>query len=411
MSDFAKKIRTQFPLFSGENTVPHYLDSAASAQKPAVVIERLSNFLKYEHANIHRGAYALSANATDNYEKAREGVAKFISANASSIIFTKGTTESINLVSYALQRSLKKDDKILVSLIEHHSNIVPWQLLKQRIGVDVVFSDITDDAELDLIKYKKNLLEYKPKIVAICQVANSFGTVMPLEEIIFEAHKVGALVLVDAAQSIQHKAIDVKKLDADFLVFSGHKIYGPTGIGVLYVKPGIEERLEPFQGGGDMISNVSIEGSTWAEFPQKFEAGTPPIAEAIALGSAVDFVSSVGLSAIEQHERELFIQAWELLSKEEGVVLYGAAKKHGTSSGKQVSIIPFNVTGIHPHDVSTIVDSLNVQIRAGHHCAMPALKRLGLESSARASIGMYNQIEDFQVLVEGIRKAKKMFIG
>lgn len=404
-------IRDQFPIFSKNKVSPlHYLDSAASAQKPSCVIDRISTYLSTQHANIHRGAYELSASATNYYDQARAKVAQFVGATrARDVIFTKGATEAINLVASALQNQFKPGDTIAVTLLEHHSNIVPWQLLAKRANLNIEWINITDHAQLDLEDFSRVLKEYKPKLVALTQVSNSFGTVLPVNKLIEQAHSHGAFVLVDAAQAIQHISINVSESQVDFLVFSGHKMYGPTGIGGLYVSPKVVDLLEPYQGGGDMISMVSIEGSEWAEPPAKFEAGTPPIAEAIALGEAVDFINSVGLKNIKNHEEELFIKAWHLLLAEKDLILYGAATILGAESGMQSSIIPFNMKGVHPHDLSTVVDSNNVQIRAGHHCAMPALKRLGIQASARASIGMYSDISDFEALLDGIGRARKVF--
>jgi cysteine desulfurase/selenocysteine lyase len=401
-------IRAAFPLFGRKKS--HYLDSAASTQKPAAVIERISNYLSYEHANIHRGAYSLSADATDNYDEAKIKIAKYIGAeNEKSLIYTRGTTEGVNLIANAYEDNFEEGDFILLTLLEHHSNIVPWQLLAKRKKLNLIYADITEHAELDVNDFLRKLKDHKPKLVSFTHVANSFGTVFPIEELTDEAKKVGAKVFIDAAQSVQHKKLNVSKLEVDFLAFSGHKIYGPTGIGILYVKPGNEEFLKPYQSGGDMISNVTIGGSEWAAFPQKFEAGTPAIAEAIALGTAIDFISEVGLEKIIAHENKLFAEAFELLSKQTDLTLYGPAVKHGASSGNQASIISFNLKGVHAHDLSTVADTFNVQIRAGHHCAIPALNRLKIPSSARASIGMYSCIEDFEILVEAAKKAKTMF--
>ena len=401
-------IRSQFPIF--QSIKPHYLDTAASSQKPTQVIERIRSYFSNEHANIHRGAYALSAIATENYEKSKVKVAEFIGAeNASRIIFTKGATESINLAASAYADNFKEGDSILITLLEHHSNIVPWQMLAKKRKLNLHFTNITNNAQIDMEDFRAKLKSHKPKLAAFTHIANSFGSISPAAEMIMEAQKVGAKVLLDAAQSVQHEEIDVRKLGVDFLAFSGHKIYGPTGIGVLYVKPGLEEFMTPYQGGGDMISYVSTEGSGWADFPQCFEAGTPPIAEAIALGEALDFLSQLGINNIKSHEQALFIKAWDLLSKHEGLTLYGPAAEFGPAALMQASIISFNLAGVHAHDLSTVADTYNVQIRAGHHCAMPALKKLGIASSARASIGVYSDISDFEALLEAVDRAKSLF--
>lgn len=399
-------IRTQFPIFS---TWPRghlaYLDTAASSQKPKCVIDRLEHYLSFEHANIHRGAYALSSEATENYERSRNRVAAFLNApTPKSLVFTRSTTESINLVAYAYEKFFKSGDVILLTLLEHHSNIVPWQLLAKRKGLKIIFADIDAHGALDLNDLQKKLKEYKPKLLAITHVANSLGTVVPLAEIIPLARAQGCKVLVDAAQSVVHMKLDLQALDPDFLVFSGHKLYGPTGIGILYARPGLLDEMDPFQGGGDMISSVTVDGSTWAEAPQKFEAGTPAIAEAIALGTAVDFVDSIGRERIAAHEKRLVEEAFLLLSKEPGVTLYGPI----TKGLEQSSVLSFNVAGIHPHDLASIGDKHSVQFRAGHHCAMPTLKRLGIPASARISFGVYSCSEDLPPLIETIREAKKI---
>ena len=412
--DSGREMRRLFPIFaepseqSSVRPLPmHYLDSAASSQKPKVVIDRLCEYLSFQHANIHRGAYALSGEATKSYEKARGKIAEHINAKLSSeVVFTKGATESINLVCYALENYFREGDTILLTLLEHHSNIVPWQLLAKRKGLRLEFADISDDASLNVLDFKEKIERIRPKFCSFAHVANSFGSVLPIAELIDLCHGVGAKVMVDAAQSIAHMKIDVQALRCDFLVFSGHKMYGPTGIGALYVQGDMYQHMQPFQGGGDMISAVTVDGSTWAEPPQKFEAGTPPIAEAIALGAAVDFMAGIGIEEVAQYENELLSRALQLLRKEKGVTLYGPA---ALDCGEQASIIAFNVHGVHPHDLASIADSLNVQIRAGHHCAMPALARLGLQSTARASIGMYSCLDDFEALCEAIRRSINVF--
>lgn len=402
-----KSIRSEFPIFGAQTNKPLcFLDSAASSLKPRIVIDRMANYLGLEHANIHRGAYQLSSQATINYELARGKLARFLNAkNDEEIIFTKGATESINLVAGALWKYFAPGDVILLSLLEHHSNIVPWQILANRCGLKVDFVDISADGALDLASLRQKLKELKPKLVSLTCVSNAIGTNLPLTDVVELVKASGAKLMLDACQAAGHMPLDVQLLNCDFLAFSGHKIYGPTGIGVLYVKENNYVDLEPYQGGGDMISQVTIEGSTWAEAPRKFEAGTPPIAEAIGLGVAVDFIQSLGFSQIMRHDRELFEVAFEMLRKEPGVTLYGPANV----GGKQTSILSFNVTGVHPHDFATVADSFNVQVRAGHHCALPLLKRLGLQATARASLGVYNCREDFETLLEAIRKAYKMF--
>jgi len=401
-------IRGEFPMFSkgGDLGTLHYLDSAASSLKPRSVIERLSYYLSFQHANIHRGAYALSAGATELYHGARGTVAKFLNAASErSVVFTKGSTQAINLVAHALEGEFKAGDTILLTKLEHHSNIVPWQLLAKRRDIGVQFAEIRSDASLDVQDFKSKLQSERPKLVCFTSTSNAFGSIFPVQELISLAHSAGSWVLLDASQAVMHRRVDVQTLDADFLVFTGHKIYGPTGIGVLYAKEELLERMQPFEGGGDMIAEVTTEGSTWAEYPRKFEAGTPPIAEAIGLGAALDFVSAIGLERIESHERKVFDYAWSLLSKEPGVKLYGPA----TNAGEQGPIVPFTIDGVHPHDFATVADSFGVQVRAGHHCAMPAMRALNLTATARASIGVYSMTSDFDALLQAIQHAKRLF--
>lgn len=402
------ELRAQFPIFRQLGMAMAYLDTAASTQKPQVVIDRLCKFLSVEHANIHRGAYRLSAHATDLYEQARQKIASFVNAkSASEIVFVRGATEAVNLVSHGIEPHIKRGDVILLSLLEHHSNIVPWQMLAKRSGAQVIFSDVTDSGELDVADLKGKLRSHRPRILGITSISNALGTVVPLAEIIPVAHEVGAQVLVDGAQGVLHSLLDVQSLDIDYLVASGHKMYGPTGIGFLYGKANLLDRLEPSQGGGGMIAQVAVEGATWAEVPAKFEAGTPAIAEAVALGTAVDFLQSIQGEALHRHEASVLQYGYELLRREAGVTIHGPI----ATGGQQVSILSFSVDGVHPHDVSTILDSHDVQIRAGHHCAMPLLKRLHLPATARASVGAYSVKEDFDRLVEGVREVKRLFKG
>ncbi len=398
-------VRSLFPFFT-EGPAGCYLDSAATTQKPSVVLDSLNHTLIHWNANVHRGAYRLSAHASELYDAARSKVAKMIGAkSASSIVFVRGTTEAINLVARGAENFFQAGDVILLSLLEHHSNIVPWQMLAKRRGLKIVFTDITDDGYLDLNDFRHKVTTLKPKLVAITQLANSLGTVTPLEEIVPFARAAGAQVLVDGAQGITHLGIDVEALGCDYYVFSGHKMYGPTGIGVLYGRAEALEKLEPVQGGGDMISYVSTDGSGWAEIPQRFEAGTPAFPEAIALGAAVDFLASFERSALIEHEKHLVDAAVEMLKKEEGITLYGPA----STGGRQVAVVTFSIDTVHPHDFATIADTHNVQVRAGNHCAMPTLRRLGVQATVRLSFGVYSSPRDLDAVRSAIREARALF--
>lgn len=360
----------------------------------------------HHNANVHRGAYRLSAEASELYDQARGKVARMIGAPSErSIIFVRGATEAINLVAYSSEHLFSPGDTILLSLLEHHSNIVPWQLLAKRRGLQIAFADITDDGRLDIDDFRAKLSALKPKLVAVTQLSNSLGTVTPIEELVALAKSAGAQVLVDGAQGVTHLGVDVQALGCDYYVFSGHKMYGPTGIGVLYGRPERLEALQPFQGGGDMISYVSIEGSGWAEIPQRFEAGTPAFAEAIALGTAADFLGRFDRAEILAHEAALISEACELLASEEGVVLYGPA----TRGEEQRAVVSFSMDSVHPHDFATIADSHNIQVRAGNHCAMPTLRRLGVQATVRLSFGLYSCREDLLAVRNVIREARKLF--
>ena len=398
-------IRQEFPIFSESGQLPlAYLDSAASAQKPRVVIEAMNDFLSKEYSNIHRGAYKLSSQATTNYENTRAKVASFLNAvSEKEIVFTRGTTESINLVAYSFGEILSTGDAILLTELEHHSNIVPWQILAERKGLKLGFVPINSNTELKMDVFEKKLTELQPKLVAVTQQSNAYGTIVPVKQIIEAAHKQGAKVLVDAAQSVVHQQIDVQALDVDFLAFSGHKLYGPTGVGVLYAKAALLDAMPPFLGGGDMIESVDLSGSIWAQAPAKFEAGTPPIAEVIGLNAAIDFVGQIGFSEIAKRDAELTKQAYAILSAFSEVELYGAG------GDMQSGIVSFNIKNAHPHDFSTIADSFNVQLRAGFHCAMPALRALGLTATARISFGIYNQEQDLLQLEDAVKKAIRLF--
>jgi cysteine desulfurase/selenocysteine lyase len=317
----------------------------------------------------------------------------------------RGATEAINLVAYASEHLFSPGDVILLTLLEHHSNIVPWQMLAKRRGLKVAFVDITADGRLDMSDLRQKLEVLKPKLLACTQLANSLGTVTSIEEIVTLGRSAGAQVLVDGAQGVTHLGVDVDRLGCDYYVFSGHKMYGPTGIGVLYGRPERLAALQPFQGGGDMISYVSVEGSGWAEVPQRFEAGTPAFPEAIALGSAVDFMNRFSREDIKSHEQELVSSAIEMLAREPGVTLYGP----GAQGGQQMAVVSFSIEGVHPHDFATIADSLNIQVRAGNHCAMPTLRRLGVQATARMSFGIYSDVGDLERVIASIREARRLF--
>ena len=379
-----------------------YLDNGATTQKPRVVIEALSQFYEQSNANIHRGVHWLSQHATDRYEEGREAVRRLLNApSARDIVFTRGTTESINLVAQTWGLSLKPGDEILVTGMEHHSNIVPWQLLGERTGAVLRHARVLDDGQLDVEDFR-NQLNSRTRLVGIAHVSNALGTVNPVDDLIRMAHGVGALALVDGAQAVAHARVDVQAMDCDFYAFSGHKIYGPPGIGALYVRGSILAGLPPWQGGGDMIRTVSFERSTWADGPQRFEAGTANIAGAVVLGAAIDYVMDIGLDRIAAHEAVLLAEATERMQALSGVRIVGTAPH-------KAGILSFLVDGIHPHDLGTILDTEGVAIRAGHHCAMPLMTRFGIPGTARASLALYNDSRDIDALVAGVQKAQKLF--
>jgi cysteine desulfurase/selenocysteine lyase len=389
------------PLPGGRRLV--YLDNAATTQKPQAVIDAESDFYRRSNANIHRGVHWLSQHATDLHEAGRERVRRFINArHADEVVFTRGTTESINLVAQSWGRAnLKPGDEILVTGMEHHSNIVPWQLLCAQTGTVLKFVPVTDRGELDLDAFAR-LLGPRTRLVGVAHVSNALGTVNPIEAMIRQAHAAGALVLVDGAQAVAHQAVDVQALDSDFYAFSGHKLYGPTGIGVLHGRRELLAAMPPWQGGGDMIRTVAFEGSTWAEPPQRFEAGTPNIAGVIGLAAAIDYVEGVGLERIAAHEQALLAAATAGVAALPGIRLIGTADA-------KAAILSFVVDGIHPHDLGTILDNEGVAIRAGHQCAMPLMTRFGIPGTARASFGIYNGIQDVDALVAAIVKAQQLF--
>ncbi len=407
-SDFrplnVEAIREDFPIFA--DTPPlAFLDSAASTQTPRPVVEAMDAYYDTYRSNIHRGIYRISEEATEQYERARQKVTGLINSERSSqIVFTRNTTESINLVAYSWGSvNIKQGDEIVLTVLEHHSNLVPWQMLAQRTGAKLRFLEITDGGLLDFTQLR-DVLSEKTKLVAITHVSNVLGTINPIQSVIDAAHAAGAKVIVDAAQSVPHFHVDVQQLDCDFLAFSGHKMCGPTGVGVLYGKLDLLEEMPPFLGGGSMIRSVERDISTYADVPAKFEAGTPSIAEAIGLGSAVDYIIQAGLASIHVHEQELLKHAHKCLQEIEGITLYGPAPH------QKAGVISFNMEGIHPHDVAGILDTQNIAIRAGHHCAQPLMKKLGVIATARASFYLYNTLEDVDRLYEGLQKAQALMI-
>jgi cysteine desulfurase/selenocysteine lyase len=403
----AADIRKDFPILArrvhGKPLV--YLDSTASSQKPYRVIEAMSAYYETINANVHRGVYEISEEATAGMEKARVKVARFINARQSKqIIFTRNTTESINLVSYSWgTTNISAGDLIVLTEMEHHSNLVPWQLLAQRTGARLEFVPTTDEGLLQLDMYEQ-LLQQQPKLVAFTHMSNVLGTINPAQQMIAQAHAAGATVLIDAAQSVPHMPVDVQSLDADFLCFSSHKMLGPTGIGVLYGKRDLLEAMPPFMGGGDMIRTVGLRQSTWNDLPWKFEAGTPSIAEAIGLGAAIDYLNDLGMANVRQHEQEITAYAMAQLQSVPGLTIYGPdAMQRG-------GVISFTLGDIHPHDLASILDQeVGVAVRAGHHCAQPLMERFGLAATARASFYVYTVREDIDVLIQGLHKALQIF--
>ncbi|GAC1566398.1 MAG: cysteine desulfurase [Ktedonobacteraceae bacterium] len=403
----AAEIRKDFPILSrqvhGKPLV--YLDSTSSSQKPLAVIEAMSAYYETTHANVHRGVYEISEEATAKMERARVKVARFINARQSKqIIFTRNTTESINLVAYSWgNANITAGDLIVLTEMEHHSNLVPWQLLAQRAGARLEFVPITDDGLLRLDVYKQ-LLQQQPKLVAFTHMSNVLGSINPAREMIAQAHATGAVVLLDAAQSVPHMPVDVQALDVDFLCFSSHKMLGPTGIGVLYGKRDLLEAMPPFMGGGDMIRTVSLRESTWNDLPWKFEAGTPAIAEAIGLGAAVDYLNALGMENVRAHEETITAYAMQQVRQVPGLTIYGP------DASQRGSVISFTLGDIHPHDLASILDQeVGVAIRAGHHCAQPLMERFGLSATARASFYVYTIAEDIDTLVRGLHKALEIF--
>ncbi|MBC1716445.1 cysteine desulfurase [Listeria welshimeri] len=402
-----QKIRADFPILDQEiNEKPlAYLDNAATSQKPKQVIEALTHYYEFDNANVHRGVHTLAARATDAYESARVKVAKFIHAReVAEIIFTRGTTSAINLVvdSYA-EANIEAGDEIVISYLEHHSNLIPWQQLAKRKGAVLKYIELEEDGTISVEQAKKTIGE-KTKIVALAHVSNVLGTITPIREIAAIAHKFGAVILVDGAQAVPHMEVNVVDLDADFYAFSGHKMMAPTGIGALYGKRELLDAMEPTEFGGEMIDFVELYDSTWKELPWKFEAGTPIIGGAIALGAAIDYLAEVGLANIHAHEQALASYAIEEMSKIEGITIYGPK-----DASKRCGLVTFNLEGAHPHDIATILDEDGIAIRAGHHCAQPLMKWLDVSSTARASFYIYNKKEEIDALIDGLKLTKEYF--
>mgnify|MGYP006123705229 FL=1 len=400
MNHFSTDIKADFPIFNSSDLI--YLDNASTTQKPSKVLEEIDSFYKETNANVHRAIYSIGNEATRRFESAREKVAKFINAPSSKeIVFTSGATESINLLARSLVSNLEPGDEILLSAMEHHSNIVPWQMMAEKFKVKIKYLPINKIGELDL-NNSEQYFTSRTKIVSITHISNVLGTINPIEDLAKMAHKVGALFISDGAQGVPHMQVNVAKLGCDFYAFSGHKMLGPTGIGVLWGKTKLLEELDPFMGGGEMIETVSFEESTWNEIPYKFEAGTPNIAQAVGLGAAVDYLDSIGMKNIQEHEKKLTDYAFNKIKDIEGIRIHGSSKK---KSG----VISFNIKDIHPQDLAQFLDQDNIAIRVGHHCAQPLLSLLNETSTARISFYIYNSEEDIDKFCDSMIKIKTYF--
>ncbi len=394
----AARVRKDFPFFARGLI---YLDSAATTHKPAMVLDAMRKFYEQSNANVHRGIYSLTEEATQAYEGARKKIAEFIGASPREIVFVRNATEAINLVAQSWGSvNVCKNDTILLTELEHHSNIVPWQMLAKKAHAKVSYVPITEIGELHK-NSALHALKQKPRIFAFVHVSNVLGTINPAKELVAEAHKEGVPVLIDASQSVPHMPVNVKDLDCDFMVFSGHKMLGPFGVGVLYAKRELLEKMEPILGGGDMIKQVTFEGASWNEVPWKFEAGTPNVAGVVGLGAAVDYLQSLGMENVWKHEQELVKYAYDKIKKDDVITIYGPENRGG--------VISFNLGDMHAHDVSTVLDQLHVCVRSGHHCAQPLMERLGVPATARISFGPYNTKEDVDAFLAALQKAKKVF--
>ncbi len=399
-----ERIRRDFPILNqdvhGKPLV--YLDNAATTQKPLAVIEAIEHYYRHDNSNIHRGVHALSERATEHYEKSRSAVQRFLhAADNKEIIFTRGTTEAINLVAQTYGRKhVGAGDEVLITAMEHHSNIVPWQILCEEKGAKLRVAPINDRGELEVEEFEK-LLGPRTKFVAVAHLSNALGTINPLRKMIRMAHNRNVPVLVDGAQAAPRMSVDVQALDCDFYAISGHKMYGPTGIGVLYGKAVLLEAMPPYQGGGDMIASVTFDKTIYNRLPYKFEAGTPNIADTIALGAAVEYLEQLGLDSIEQHEHDLLAYATQLIEKIPGVTIVGTAKE-------KAGVLSFTMDNIHPHDIGTILDREGIAVRTGHHCAQPVMQRFGIPATVRASFGLYNTRPEVDALVKGIHKVNEV---
>jgi cysteine desulfurase/selenocysteine lyase len=401
----AERVRRDFPILSrtvnGKPLV--YLDGAASSQRPIAVIKAIEHYETHSHANVHRGVHTLSQEATDAFEGARDRVRRFLNARSTKeIVFVRGTTEGINLVAQAYARPrFGRGDEILISALEHHANIVPWQIVCEQTGCTLNVAPINRRGELEFEAFER-MLSDRTKLVGIAHVSNALGTILPVKRVIDAARARGVPVLIDGAQAVPHSSVDVRALGADFYVFSSHKLYGPTGIGVLYAREELLSSMPPWQGGGDMIRTVTFEKSTWNDLPFKFEAGTPNISGAVGLAAAIDYVESLGIEAIAAHENRLLVRATAEVAKIPGVELIGTA-------AHKAAVLSFTMTGIHPHDIGTILDTQGVAVRTGHHCAMPVMDFFGVPATARASFGCYNTFDDVERLVAALHETRKVF--